>query len=797
MIIYFANRKMEILGHASTNLPHGFVIREDLKTEDVETGIATFSCTVGFTKSNRLELEDMMQAGNFVLRSTENENEFYTIIDAEIDTKNQEIYIYAEDAGLDLLNEIVGEYEATEAQTAEWYVNKFTKDSGFEIGINEIPDSSKKKLIWDSESTVTERLASIATQFGGFEVSYTYEIVGMGVAHKYINIYEKRGKDVSETLFLDRDIDRIITKKSVANIATALKCKGGIPENKEKPITLQGYEYDDGDFYISGDLLKSRNALEKWSRYQWEGMQTESQGHIVQQYYYDTTSQKTLCENAVAALKKICDMEVNYEVEIHKLPDNIRIGDRINIVDDAGELYLSTRILLLETSISKQEQKATLGEHLIKSSGISERVEELAQQFAEQAASRVFYTWFAYADDENGNGISLNPDGKAYLGTATNRLTEAVDISDPSVFVWAKVKGEDGKDGDSGKSAFQLAQEKGFAGTEAEWLASLVGKDGEDGEAGEPGADGRTSYVHIAYGTSITGLNFSTTYFEGATHIGTCTDFTEKDPTTASFYTWALIKGKDGTNGAKGDTGTSVSSTTRYYMLSASAPSVPTTNPPSGWTTTEPSYTDGSTNNLYFVDLTTYSNSTWKYTAVSLSSSYQAAKAAYEKAASAQGAASDAQGSAGDALADAKDAKATVDDLNGIITNLVQSGSKTSVLKQTADGWVFDMTTYENAIAEAMKSADYIKLGTCKDSAGNTVPCIELGESDSDFKVRITNKELQFASGSDVPAYIKNTSNTSKLMIKQAEVVDELHQGGFVWKKRANGNLGLVWKGVS
>ena len=80
-----------------------------------------------------------------------------------------------------------------------------------------------------------------------------------------------------------------------------------------------------------------------------------------------------------------------------------------------------------------------------------------------------------------------------------------------------------------------------------------------------------------------------------------------------------------------------ISKVTRYYKLqssTASTPSAPTTNPPSGWTTTEPTYTSGSTNTLYFVDLTEFTNGTFKYSAVSKSSSYEAAKAAYNKAVS-------------------------------------------------------------------------------------------------------------------------------------------------------------------
>lgn len=80
-----------------------------------------------------------------------------------------------------------------------------------------------------------------------------------------------------------------------------------------------------------------------------------------------------------------------------------------------------------------------------------------------------------------------------------------------------------------------------------------------------------------------------------------------------------------------------ISSITRYYLLQSStsaAPAKPTINPPpSGWNDAEPSYTSGSKNTLYFVDCTEFTNGTFKYSEVSKSSSYEAAKEAYDKAA--------------------------------------------------------------------------------------------------------------------------------------------------------------------
>lgn len=83
-----------------------------------------------------------------------------------------------------------------------------------------------------------------------------------------------------------------------------------------------------------------------------------------------------------------------------------------------------------------------------------------------------------------------------------------------------------------------------------------------------------------------------------------------------------------------------VKATYRYYLLQSSTltkPSKPTLYPPSStWGDTEPTYTSGSTNSLYFVDCTVFSDDTFAYSEVSLSSSYEAAKAAYNKALSAE-----------------------------------------------------------------------------------------------------------------------------------------------------------------
>ena len=71
-----------------------------------------------------------------------------------------------------------------------------------------------------------------------------------------------------------------------------------------------------------------------------------------------------------------------------------------------------------------------------------------------------------------------------------------------------------------------------------------------------------------------------------------------------------------------------VSAVTRYYLLQSSTlnpPSKPASKPPGGsWTDTEPTYTPGSTNTLYFVDLTVFSNGTWPMYSIAATSATSA-----------------------------------------------------------------------------------------------------------------------------------------------------------------------------
>ena len=124
-------------------------------------------------------------------------------------------------------------------------------------------------------------------------------------------------------------------------------------------------------------------------------------------------------------------------------------------------------------------------------------------------------------------------------------LTEnpvTVDLSD--YYTKAEVDAKIPEIGADGKSAYEIAVENGFVGTETEWLASLKGAPGKDGAPGRDGADGAPGRDGTDGRDGVS-----------ATHEWNGTTLTI---TSASGTTSANLKGdpgRDGIDGAPGKDG--------------------------------------------------------------------------------------------------------------------------------------------------------------------------------------------------------------------------------------------------
>lgn len=156
-----------------------------------------------------------------------------------------------------------------------------------------------------------------------------------------------------------------------------------------------------------------------------------------------------------------------------------------------------------------------------------------------------YYTWFKFADDEHGNGMSSSPDGKEYLGIAYNKETPVMS-NNPEDYQWARITGE--------------------------------------GVPGKPGDDGKTYYTWVRYADDASGNGMSDSP-NGKYYIGFA--YNKETPTESSDpadYQWTKYKGDDGQDGV------GIESITKYYLASEKSTGITISS--SGWSTTKQDMTD-------------------------------------------------------------------------------------------------------------------------------------------------------------------------------------------------------------
>lgn len=156
-----------------------------------------------------------------------------------------------------------------------------------------------------------------------------------------------------------------------------------------------------------------------------------------------------------------------------------------------------------------------------------------------------YYTWFKFADDEYGNGMSSSPDGKEYLGIAYNKVTPVMS-NNPEDYQWARITGE--------------------------------------GVPGKPGDDGKTYYTWVRYADDASGNGMSDSP-NGKYYIGFA--YNKETPTESSDpadYQWTKYKGDDGQDGV------GIKSITKYYLASEKSTGITISS--SGWSTTKQDMTD-------------------------------------------------------------------------------------------------------------------------------------------------------------------------------------------------------------
>ena len=281
-----------------------------------------------------------------------------------------------------------------------------------------------------------------------------------------------------------------------------------------------------------------------------------------------------------------------------------------------------------------------------KLSGETQELSSTVKQTAESVSSTVQRVTKVEKDLENIETLSVVDTTVKYaVSDSTERPTLWVDdmpVAPAGQYLWTMttVTYSDGKTSTTYSYALQGEKgDKGDTGAKGEkgdtGATGATGPQGEKGDPGEKGEQGPKGDKGDKGEQGIQGIQGETGATGPQGPQGIQGDTGPQGPQGEKGDAGA--QGPQGIQGEPGADGVNVENTTRYYMLDLSSPAKPTVNPPpSQWGTTEPTYTPGNEENLYFTDCTEFSDGTFAYSDISLSSSYAAAKAAYEEASTAR-----------------------------------------------------------------------------------------------------------------------------------------------------------------
>lgn len=348
MQIYVLNRARETLATASS-------IYDDKHTLTLDAGSSSYE----FKISKGDEASRYMDSGNYiVLQGDDGKTWLFTILDYE-ETQYTKT-VYAEDAGIELLNKACDVWKSSGPHSFEYYFNLVTSGTPWKLGVNQLA-GLERTLKYEGRDTGLGRLLSILKGFDNAECTFDVTVKMNAPSEFRINVYKQVGSDRSDVqMVYSHELNDIVKKESRAEFVTALCGVGGTIQTEDGQgntqdagnIDFADLEYNhDGLVTTKGDkFLRAVDANKRFN----PGQTT----YIEAFYEYDTQSASELLNRTITRLKTYSEPQYTYTADVKVIDSTLKIGDTVTIIDHDYNpaLYLSARVAKLEKSYTDPSQ---------------------------------------------------------------------------------------------------------------------------------------------------------------------------------------------------------------------------------------------------------------------------------------------------------------------------------------------------------------------------------------------------------------------------------------------------------
>lgn len=348
MQIYVLNRARETLATTSG-------IYDDKHTLTLDAGSSSYE----FKISKNDEASRYMDSGNYiVLQNDGGKTWLFTILDYE-ETQYTKT-VYAEDAGIELLNKACDIWKANGPHSFEYYFNLVTSGTPWKLGVNQLA-GLERTLTYEGRDTGLGRLLSILKGFDNAECTFDVTVKMNAPSDFKINVYKQVGSDRSDVqMVYNHELNNITKKESRAEFVTSLCGVGGTIQTEDGQgntqdagnIDFADLEYNkDGLVTNKGDkFLRAVDANKRFN----PGQIT----YIEAFYEYDTQSASELLNRTVTRLKTYSEPQYTYTADVKIIDSTLKIGDTVTIIDHDYNpaLYLSARVAKLKKSYTDPAQ---------------------------------------------------------------------------------------------------------------------------------------------------------------------------------------------------------------------------------------------------------------------------------------------------------------------------------------------------------------------------------------------------------------------------------------------------------
>lgn len=348
MQIYVLSRARETLATTSS-------IYDDKHTLTLDAGSSSYE----FKIDKADEASQCMDSGNYIVLQNDNGKTWlFTILDYE-ETQYTKT-VYAEDAGIELLNKACDIWKSNGPHSFEYYFNLVTSGTPWKLGVNQLA-GLERTLTYEGRDTGLGRLLSILKGFDNAECTFDVTVKMNAPSDFKINVYKQVGSDRSDVqMVYSHELNNITKKESRAEFVTALCGVGGTIQTEDGQgntqdagnIDFADLEYNhDGLVTTKGDkFLRAVDANKRFN----PGQTT----YIEAFYEYDTQSPSELLNRTITRLKTYSEPQYTYTADVKVIDSTLKIGDTVTIIDHDYNpaLYLSARVAKLEKSYTDPSQ---------------------------------------------------------------------------------------------------------------------------------------------------------------------------------------------------------------------------------------------------------------------------------------------------------------------------------------------------------------------------------------------------------------------------------------------------------